>query len=180
MRSHRPVIVGIDGRSGSGKSTLAERLGEQWAAPVVQLDRLCPGWHGLDRAVDLVSDWVLAPLRHGSAAVPVRWREWDWAKDRYGGWIEVPDSRLIIVEGCGIGSARSRRYLDALLWVEAPEPVRRSRALERELELAAAPDAESAVDPLWWWSLWASQETVVIERENTVRYATSVRREPPG
>lgn len=179
-----PMMIGIDGRSGSGKSTVARKLSEALAGrgisvATVQLDQLCPGWHGLDRAVDLVMRWVILPIRSVGTAGAPRYRRWDWYTSGYAEWVDVQPAEgcsVIIIEGCGIGSARTRKLLDSLAWVEAPEPVRRARALAREREFLASaaeqlasaeqtePDAEVR-DPLWWWPVWAGQEAAILARE---------------
>lgn len=167
-------LIGIDGRSGSGKSSLADELAALIGADVVRLDQLCPGWHGLDRAVDLAVRWVLQPAR--DAGTP-GYRRWDWYTSEYREWVDVPvpdASRPLIVDGCGIGSARARPHLDLLVWLSAPESARYRAAEARERDFRAdeavrgmpAPD-----DPMWWWPVWAGQEERILAREHTPDHA---------
>ncbi|GAB3565638.1 uridine kinase family protein [Spelaeicoccus albus] len=188
-------MVGIDGRSGSGKSTVARDLaaeldGNGFGTCTVQLDWLCPGWHGLDRAVDLAVRWVLEPLAGSErgAGRQAGYRRWDWHRSRYAEWVSVtpvsaaaPEqpASVLIVEGCGIGSARARELLDVLVWIDVPEPVRWQRAAAREHEFLVAGDAEetepaAARREMWWWPVWAAQEDAILARERIKRYADVV------
>jgi len=119
-----PFVIGIDGWSGSGKSFVAQNLGRELGAPVINSDDLLPGWDGLARSLDLIEEWILAPLHDGHQAA---WQRFDWDLMRYTEWVPVPDSRFLIIEGCGVGLPRLARYLGFLVWVAAPEAVRRQR-----------------------------------------------------
>jgi uridine kinase len=146
-------VVAIDGHGGSGKSTLAARLANLLDAPVVHMDDIYPGWDGLAAAAPLLRDWVLEPLARGR---PVRFQRYDWSLDRYHGWVDVPATDVLVVEGCGSGSRIVARYLSMLLWVDAPRAVRFARGIERDGE---------AYRPLW--ERWARQEDVLFAEERT-------------
>lgn len=135
------AVVLIDGPSGSGKSTLADRLAAAWPAPVqlVRLDELYPGWDGLSAGSDAVASTLLRPLAPG-------YRRWDWASGRPADWVALDADAPLIVEGCGALTPANRALATFGIWVDAPEPVRRARALAREPDYAEH------------WEQWAAQE----------------------
>ncbi|WPF66938.1 MULTISPECIES: hypothetical protein [unclassified Corynebacterium] len=134
----------IDGPSGSGKTTYATALGQRRGHRVVHLDDFYPGWSGLAAGARMVSECVLHPSAPG-------YRRWDWERDRPGEWVALPVGEPLIIEGVGAitqASVAAARRLGEVrtVWVDAPEAVRRARALAR--------------DPYYepWWEMWASQE----------------------
>ncbi|MEP6852661.1 MAG: dephospho-CoA kinase [bacterium] len=137
-------VLAVDGRSGAGKSELATAVAAHLDATVVRLDHLYPGWDGLEAGVDRLVEWILRPLRAGD---PVRWRRYDWLRERFGRWRDLQPTPLVIVEGVGAGARRCAPFLSALVWVEAPRDVRRRRALERDGDTYAP-----------HWNRWAAQE----------------------
>ncbi|WP_409483148.1 hypothetical protein [Arsenicicoccus dermatophilus] len=148
------TVVAVDGRSGSGKTTLAaaitDRLRVDGADPVVlHLDDACPGWDGLVRTAPALAESVLVPLGQGRAGC---YRRWDWLADRPGGLVEIPhDTTWLVLEGVGAGTRAIRPWLSALLWLQAPAPLRRRRGLDRDGE-AYAPH----------WERWARQEDALL------------------
>ena len=127
-------LVAIDGPAGSGKTTLASAVAAAIAATgdgvgTVHLDDLYEGWSGLDGVWDRLAYWVLEPLMRGE---PGRYRRYDWGSGRWAEWHDLPVPDALVVEGCG----SAPRAVDALavlrVWVEAPEPVRLARGLERD------------------------------------------------
>ncbi|UNX56144.1 hypothetical protein MF406_08065 [Georgenia sp. TF02-10] len=168
----RPLVVGIDGRSGAGKSALAAALVDvlardrprTGAVGLLALEDAYRGWDGLAAGLAEVADGVLGPLRRGR---PGRYRAYDWHAGRVDGVRAVPPPgtpvpEVLVVEGCGAGSAVLAPSVDVLVWLEAPEPVRHRRALER--------------DGGTWahrWDGWAAQEQALLD-ERDARAAADV------
>lgn len=147
-----PLLLGIDGRSGTGKTTVAAAVGRalagrQVSAHCVQMDELYAGWQGLAGALASVRHQVLAPLRAG---VTASYRRWDWAHQR---WepepITVGRPDVVVVEGVGAVHADPHAY-DLTVWLSAPTPIRRRRALARDAEVFAP-----------HWESWAAQENAL-------------------
>ncbi len=144
-----PLLLGIDGRSGTGKTTVADTIrrvltGERVSERCVHMDELYAGWQGLAAALPSVRRQVLEPLRSGTAA---SYRRWDWARNA---WEPEPATigrhDVVVVEGVGAVHADPAAY-DLTVWLSAPTPVRRRRALARDAEVFAP-----------HWERWADQE----------------------
>lgn len=153
------MITLIDGRSGSGKTQLAARLAAATGARVIHMDDLYAGWHGLATGSRLLERAILAPLAAGR---PAEWRRWDWAAGAYLHPERVEAGEAIIVEGCGSLTLASRQHATHAIWLEAPESVRRARALER--------DGDDS-----WWLLWRAQEDAHIAANDPAALADEVR-----
>lgn len=165
----RPVVVAVDGPSGSGKTTLASGLAAELAGSfpddevrVFHMDNIYPGWDGLAQAAPLLVEWVLKPLRRSASAnrAPIRWRRYDWIAGGYAEWHSWPVPAVLIVEGVSSGAAVAADYLDLLVWVSAPQPLRYRRGIERDGD-AYAPH----------WHRWQRQEDVVFARDRTTERA---------
>ncbi|WP_245647131.1 hypothetical protein [Microtetraspora niveoalba] len=143
-RAGRTRVLAVEGRSGAGKSTLAEALATARGLPLVRMDDLYPGWDGLLGGVEALVEWVLRPLSLGR---PARWRRFDWTAGEYAEWHEEPAAGALLVEGVGCGAWSAAPFLSGLIWVKAPDDVRRSRALARDGDLY-----------LPHWTRWADQE----------------------
>jgi hypothetical protein len=171
-----PRVVALDGRSGAGKTTLARSVADAvWrhraSAVVVHLDDLYPGWDGLDAAVPLLVEHVLAPL---AGPAPIVVPAWDWTRDAPGPARPRPDlgpprPAVVLVEGAGSGARACVPYLTALVWLEAPEALRKERALARD-----------GADYAPHWDRWAGQERRHAVRERTRERADLVLDATPG
>lgn len=154
------VVVAIDGRSGAGKTTLAAGVVEALRAEVVHMDHLYPGWDGLDDAVGLLTEQVLAPISEGR---PAAYRLWSWVRDEWDGTREVRPSRFLIVEGCGSSVLPAGAYAAVRVFVDADRAVRMRRGIARDGE-AYRPH----------WERWAAQEDALFARDGTVGRADLV------
>jgi uridine kinase len=141
----RPGFVGVDGWSGSGKTTLALALAGELGAVVVHLDDLVAGWDDLAGSLTRLVEVVLPALAAGNRAC---WRSWDWAAGTWGAQRSQAPAALVVVEGCGAGSARVRPWLSALVWIEAAPEV-------RAIRLRGRSDWD---DYHPWLAVWEAQE----------------------
>ena len=167
----RPRVVGVEGRSGSGKSTVAARLRAALArrgrpVAVLPMEDLYPGWEGLAEAPGLLREWVLEPLSRGD---PAAWRRYDWERGAFAReWTLLPGDvaagGVLVVEGCGSGSAAGRGLLDLLVWVAASDD-------DRSRRLDARGDASSYAP---FRRVWAEQEEAFYERNRPLEHADLV------
>jgi uridine kinase len=159
-RAGRTRVVAVDGRSGAGKTRLAGLLAGELGAAVVSLEDLYGGWDGLERGVDLLVSQVLEPLAAGRAA---RVPRYDWAAAQWAEPAVLEPPAVLIVEGAGTGARRATAYASLLVWLDAPEAVRKRRALDRDGETFAP-----------YWDTWAAQEDAMLARERTPERADLV------
>jgi uridine kinase len=146
-------VVAIDGRAGSGKTTLAAELAALLGAPVVDLERLYPGWDGLAAGAQLLVERVLEPWAAGEvAAIP----RWDWERDAWGEPWRMAPPPLAIVEGVGAGVRAAAPYTSLLVWLELDAATRRARANARDGDLFRP-----------HWERWAAQEDALLAAERT-------------
>lgn len=154
------VVVAIDGRSGSGKTVLAAAVARALGAPTLRTDDLSPGWDGLAAAVLNLATWVLDPVARGErAAYPI----WDWVANRWGEERVLDPLPFVVVEGCGAGVPPAGEYAAVRVWLEAPESVRKRRALARDGE---------AYRP--YWDRWARQEDALYAAHDPSTWADLV------
>jgi len=146
-------VVAVDGPAGSGKSVFAERLSTVLCAKVICLDDLTPSWTGPDKEADLLIQQVLVPLAQGMSA---QFHFFDWVKDRYTEWRDVPPDPFLLVEGVGAGSRIVRPFVSQLIWVESPSALRLERGLARD-----------GTDRLTEWERWRRREDALFAREGT-------------
>lgn len=137
--AQRPVIL-IDGGAGAGKSTLAKEIAESWPSGTLQVvctDDFCPGWEGLETATKAVP----AVITEG------QYVGWDWEHNRVSGLQLLVPEQPLLIEGCGAISAASKALATLSIWVDAPDDLRKKRALERDADMFAP-----------HWDSWADQE----------------------
>ncbi|NRQ30578.1 hypothetical protein HII36_01785 [Nonomuraea sp. NN258] len=123
-------LVAVDGPAGSGKTTFAGRLGRALGCQVIHSDDFPVPWEeGPATWFHALHDQVLAPLERGE---PGGFRRYDWVRGVYAEHVEVPPAPALVVEGVGTARRSAARLLAFTVWVEASEPVRMRRVLERD------------------------------------------------
>ena len=165
--ARNPVVL-IDGRSGAGKSTLARQLISAWplGGPVqlLALDTIYPGWDGLDEGRERALEQVLLPHAEGRTG---RWQRYDWERGEYAETHAVDPALALIVEGAGLLTLGTARTADVRVWLESPEPSRRTRALARDGERYRP-----------YWERWAAQEDAHVAAHAPARCADIAIRVP--
>jgi uridine kinase len=142
-------VVAVDGPSAAGKSTFARRLGiALGGVPVVHADDFPVPWDGHPQAwLPPLTAHVLNPLRAGRSGM---FRRYDWRRGRYTDEIEVPAAPVLVIEGVGaVGVPHG-----LLIWVDAPDDLRRRRAVARG-------------DDMRDWERWAVAEAGHFAAERT-------------
>ena len=129
MPSPKPHIILIDGKSGAGKTRLASVIADFLDATLVHLDDGYHGWGGLADGRDAMIETVVTPLALGQ---PGRFRAWDWKRDVAGDVIDVHPADVMVIEGCGVSTPRSRELASTVMWVECDETLRFERLASRD------------------------------------------------
>ena len=157
-RSRRPTLgdtrlVSIDGPAGAGKTTLADTIQElDPGARLVHMDELYDGWTGLDTVARQLSTLV-RPLVAGK---PGFYRRYDWHRGEFAETVDVEPPPLLVLEGVGSGRVELDALITVLVWVSAPQPLRRERGLARDGE-ELAPQ----------WDGWMKQEDAHFAAQRT-------------
>jgi GMP synthase (glutamine-hydrolysing) len=113
----RPVVIAVDGRSSSGKTTLARRLAAAIDDAVVVSTDDIAWYHAVLDWADLLRTGVLDPVRRGEA-VHYRPPKWD-ERGRVGAIIVPAGTRVLVVEGVGVGRAELAPLFDASVFVQS-------------------------------------------------------------
>ena len=141
------ALVLIDGASGTGKTSLAAELAARWPTDrrvvVVHMDDLYGGWDGLAAGILALEVSLLTPRSRGEDA---HLGSYNWVTESWDDGQVIPTGVDVIVEGCGSFGPVLAQAADARIWLEAPEDLRRERALGRGAE-----DFERH------WDMWESQ-----------------------
>ncbi|MGC0273438.1 uridine kinase family protein [Pseudactinotalea sp. Z1739] len=151
------TLVCIDGPAGSGKTTLATRLSRRTGAHVVHMDDLYEGWSGLLGVSTRLHEQILVPMAAGEQG---RYQRYDWHRGEFAEWVAVPRTPVLILEGCGAGSAVVQPHLGLLIWVSAPDDLRLRRGLERD-----------GTQSEGHWRAFMADEQVLYARERTAERA---------
>lgn len=158
-KAHKPILIAIGDFGGSGKTTFAEKLKTALGdAYVVNIDDFI-----LKEQAKSVADWedsfertrlreqVLGPASAGERII---YQKLEWADDRLGARIEVPNVDYLIVEGISSYHPDIASYYDYKIWVDTPIEVARDRGKAR--------DVGNENEHLW--DDWAKVDLVYQER----------------
>jgi hypothetical protein len=145
-------LICVDGPAGSGKTTLATEMAQLSGAPVLHMDDMFEGWHGLPAIAGQLES-LLRPMAAGRAG---SYRRWDWPGNAWAETVLVPPAPLLVLEGVGSGSGDVADLVTVLAWVEVPYELRMARGIER----GGIGVAEN-------WRRWAEEEQGLFARERT-------------
>lgn len=135
IRSRSDFLIGISGFGGSGKSTLAKQLAQELGqTEIVSIDEfwipdrnvLSEDWIVFDR--DRLKQQVLIPASQRQA---ITYQVFDWQTGALGGWISLPRSNYLIVEGISVLHPHLLPYYGFKIWVNCPLEVAQARGLNR-------------------------------------------------
>lgn len=169
-----PAYIAIDGPSGSGKSTLARQLRQHFPdSLLLEVEEWAAGWEDLSGAVarlakvveDLRAAAEFSPLDSSAASAdretsplttdldpdpaPVTTSRWDWQKNSWRKAEKLHPAPLTFLTGC----ASAALPVDLIIWIEAPEDIRRARTARRDSYNWSS-----------YWDIWAEQEAEIAAR----------------
>ncbi len=133
------LLITLDGPCASGKTTLARKLAQVFQGEVVHTDdfviphalktpeRLAVPGGNCD--AERLAKEVVIPFKRG---FPVRYRRYDCMKDDLLPEENLPDTRVLILEGSYCNLPPIQEYADVRLFLDAPWDVRETRLLARE------------------------------------------------
>ncbi|TMR94256.1 uridine kinase family protein [Nonomuraea basaltis] len=123
-------LVAVDGPAGAGKTTYAGKLAAALGCQVIHSDDFPVPWEeGPGRWFHALDEQVLRPLQQG---LPGGFRRYDWVRGEYAEHVTVPVAPVLVIEGVGVARASAAHLPAFTVWLEAPEPVRLARVLERD------------------------------------------------
>jgi uridine kinase len=147
----RTRLVCVDGPAGAGKTSFADRLrhalaaGHGWDVQVLHMDDFYEGWTGLDdKLLQRIESQVLAPLREERSGC---YQRYDWPRQSFAEWHDVPPGPVLILEGVGAGALPFAGSTALLVWIDAPSETRLARGVRR--------DGEAMRDE---WVRWMTRE----------------------
>lgn len=169
-----PAYIAIDGPSGSGKSTLARQLCQHFPdSLLLEVEEWAAGWEDLAGAVtrltkvveDLRAAAEFSPLDSRAASADlgtsplatdpnpaptlVTTSRWDWQKNSWRKAEKLYPAPLTFLTGC----ASAALPVDLIIWIEAPEDIRRARTARRDSYNWSS-----------YWDIWAEQEAEIAAR----------------
>lgn len=167
-----PAYIAIDGPSGSGKSTLAKQLRKHFPdSLLLEVEEWAAGWEDLSGAVarltkvveDLRTATEFSPLDSSAASAdreisplttdldpdPVTTSRWNWQKNSWRKAEKLHPTPLTFLTGC----ASAALPADLIIWIEAPEDIRRARTARRDSYNWSS-----------YWDIWAEQEAKIAAR----------------
>ena len=139
QKETRRMLVTLDGPCATGKTTLARKLGTVFQANVLHTDdfviphrqktpeRLAVPGGNCD--ADRLAAEVTEPWKRGET---VRYRRYDFMADRLLPEEELPDSRILIMEGSYCNLPVLRKDADVRLYLDASWETREARLRRRE------------------------------------------------
>lgn len=157
LRPERRVLVAIDGADAAGKSTLARAVAGTVTRPAVcaSIDT----WHrprfvrhqqGGDSAAGYYEDSfdyaalvgeLIEPFRSGASSVTTTWFDHLADQPRRSDVSDVPPTAALLMEGVFLQRPELRGLWDLRVYLQVPESVTLSRALERDAADLGGPDA---------------------------------------
>ncbi len=137
--SVKRLLITLDGPCASGKTTLAETLAGELHAPLIHTDdyviphrektpeRLAIPGGNCD--AERLEREIIRPWKEG---FPVRYRRYDCGADCLLPEESLPESDLLILEGCYCNLPPVRAYADLRFFLETSAEAREARLLKRE------------------------------------------------
>jgi hypothetical protein len=133
-RCGQVTVLAVDGGAASGKSTLAAALAMRLTSSfVVHTDDLLDGWDDQYGYAPRLREQVLLPLARG---VPGRHQRYDWSTGRFSGWVDVPLTDVLVVEGV-YSAAACLPWLSIAVVLDVARAERERRWQARDGELGA-------------------------------------------
>lgn len=133
------LLITLDGPCASGKTTLAQKLSVVFRSPVIHMDdfviphaqktseRLAMPGGNCD--AERLEEEVVKPWKQG---VSVKYRKYVCCTDGFLPEETLPDSDMLIIEGCYCNLPQIRRHADICLFLDAPWNLRKNRLEQRE------------------------------------------------